>query len=345
MAGKKLCLILILGLAGCSSSGPEQQAEMADFQRERAQEARVQELNEQLALQTQSADSGTPEGRSLDSYRLGPGDLLDIVVLGVAELNRKVRIDGNGVIGLPLIGEVSVDGLTVDEASQLVAERYKETYLQDPQVSVLIEEYRSQQITVLGAVRNPEVYAVQRQMSLLGTLAMAGGLTEKAGDTVYVKDWVKDPDTKERVRRNMVVSLDELVSKRGKGDLMLGNEAVISVPSAGVVYVEGAVAKPGAYDLQGGTTVLKAIAMAGGLLFEADNSGLKLLRLQDEGKEKGAFKPQQFNIDNLREDPGNDIALQDGDIVVVEASAFKSAVRTLIDTTRGFFGFGYSLNR
>lgn len=343
-ASRSLYIILVMGLAACSSAGPDK-AELADFQRERAQEARVQELNEQLALQGQTEDTAVPEGRAMDSYRLGPGDLLDIVVLGVAELNRKVRIDGNGMIGLPLIGEVSVDGLTVEQAGKLVADRYEETYLQNPQVSVLIDEYRSQQITVLGAVRNPEVYAVQRQMTLLGTLAMAGGLTERAGNTVYVKDWVKDPETNERVRRNMVVSLDEMVSSQGRGDVILGNEAVVSVPSAGVVYVEGAVAKPGAYDLQGNTTVLKAIAMAGGLMFEADSGGLKLLRLQQNGEEEGQFKPQQFDIDTLRENPGNDIVLQDGDIVVVEASAFKSAVQTLIDTTRGFFGFGYSLNR
>lgn len=341
-AGNGLCLILLLGLAACSSSAPEK-ADMAEFQRERAQEARTEELNQQL-MSKSPADEGPAKEKPADTYQLGEGDMLDIVVLGVPELSRKVRVDGNGVVGLPLIGEVSVGGKTVDEASQMIEERYGESYLQDPQVSVLIEEYRSQQITVLGAVNNPEVYAVQRQMSLLGTLAMAGGVSEAAGDTVYVTDWVKDPETNKKTRRNVVVSLDELVSKEGKDDFMLGNEAVVNVPSAGVVYVEGAVSKPGAYDLEGDTTVLKAIAMAGGLLFEADESGLKLLRLQGEGSaEEGAFAPEEFDIDNLREDPGNDIALQDGDIVVVEADGFKSAMKTLVDTTRGFFGIGYGL--
>ncbi len=337
--GKGLYLLLALSLSGCAGTTP-QEADMAEFQRERAQQTRTQELNEQLALQSPASDA--EDRPPSDSYRLGQGDLLDVVVLGVPELNRKVRIDGNGAIGMPLIGEVTVAGLTVDEASRLVAERYEESYLNNPQVSVLIEEYRSQRVTVLGAVRNPEVYAVQRRMSLLGTLAMAGGVTEKAGRTVYVTDWVTDPETQEKVRRNVVVSLDELVKNRGEnGDLMLGNEAVVNVPPAGVVYVEGAVMKPGAYPLHGDTTVLKAIAMAGGLQFEAKKGGLQLLRVQDGGD----FEPKDFHIDTLRQNPSNDIELQDGDIVVVETHAFKAAMSRLLDTTRGFFGFGYGLNR
>ncbi len=338
-----LCLISVLGLVeGCasSSSQPQEKAKAAaDIQRERAQETRIEDLNEQLALQSRPSGSDSQD-KSADSYRLGPDDLLDIVVLGVPELNRQVRIDSKGSITLPLVGGVSVGGLTVSEASRVVAERYEESYLKDPQVSVLIEEYRSQRITVLGAVNEPEVYAVQRQMTLLGSLAMAGGVTEKASNTVYVTDWVTDPDTQERKRRSLVVSLDELVSKQGQdSDLILGEEAVINVPSAGVAYVEGAVKAPGAYDLRGNTTVLKALAMAGGLLYEAEESGLNLLRQQDDG----TYKPRQFDLDSLRENPTNDIELEDGDIVVVESNAFKAGVWRLIDTARGFFGFGFAL--
>lgn len=341
-AGCGLLLMLLLSLAGCSSPGPDK-SEIANFQRERAEKARTKELNQKMMMKAQSEEQGASEEKSADNYHLGPGDMLDIVVLGVPELNRKARIDGNGVIGLPLIGEVEVGGLTVDDASELIAKRYEKSYLKDPQVSVLIEEYRSQQITVLGAVNNPEVYAVQREMSLLGVLAMAGGVRDDASGTVYVTDWVQDPKTNKRTRRNMVVSLDELVEGNGQDDFKLGNEAVVNVPSAGVVYVEGAVEEPGAYDLKGDTTVLKAIAMAGGTLFEADESGLKLLRLQQEGNKKGQFEPVQFDLESLRTNPSNDVALQDGDIVVVEADEFQSALMTLIDTTRGFFGIGYGL--
>lgn len=337
-AGKGFCWIFIVGIVGCASPAPED-SEVADFQRERAQESRVQDLNEQLAVQSQVSEA--PQDRPPDSYRLGSGDLVEIVVLGAPELNRKVRVDGSGSIGLPLIGEVSVGGLTIDEASREVAKRYEESYIRNPQVSVLVEEYRSRQITVLGAVKNPQVYPVQRNMTLLGTLAMAGGVTDEAGNTVYLTDWVTDPETKNKTRRNVVLNLDELVSNQNESNLELGSDAVVNVPSAGVVYVEGAVKTPGAYDLHGDTTVLKAIAMAGGVLFEAEESGLKLLRLQKDGE----FKPEQFDLDALRQDPGNDIALKDGDIVVVETDSFKYAMKTFFDATRGFFGFGYSLNR
>lgn len=339
---KVLLLLLALGVAACAGQ-PAQEATIADFQRERAQQARVDDLNERLALQRHDFTSVAPE-TTIDSYRLGRGDLVEVIVLGVPELSREVRVDGNGAITLPLIGEVKVSGETITDASTMVAERYAESYLRDPQVSLLVKEFRSQEITVLGSVKQPKVYAVQRRMGVLEVLAMAGGVTENAGRNVYVSDRVRNPDNdNELIQRNLILNLDELIQGGSEElNIMLGDGAVINVPEAGVVYVEGAVERPGVYSLQRDTTVLKAIAMAGGLQYEAKKSGINVLRASNGEMDD---RMEGFDIDFIRQNPHADIELKDGDVVVVETDTFKALMQGLIQTTRGFFGFGYTLNR
>ncbi|MEX2489647.1 MAG: polysaccharide biosynthesis/export family protein [Pseudomonadales bacterium] len=333
--------VISLLLSACGSQ-PTRDAEMAEFQRQRAEQARVDNLNQQLAMH--SLGGGASQQRaSSDSYRLGAGDLVEVTVLGVPELSREVRIDGNGAIALPLINEVPVGGRTVAEASKMVAERYQESYLQNPQVSVLIKEFSSQRITVLGSVKAPRVYAAQQRIGVLEALALAGGLTESAGRMVYVSDLVTDPETGERVRRNFIISLDELINGSEETmNIVLGDGAVVNVPEAGVVYVEGAVTRPGAYPMRQDTTVLKAVAMAGGLSFEAKGTAIRVLRIADNGMVGEPLST--VNIEHVRESPESDITLRNGDVVVIETSAWKSAVKGVVDTTRGFFGFGYSLN-
>lgn len=104
--------------------------------------------------------------------------------------------------------------------------------------------------------------------------------------------------------------------------MILGEAAVINVPPAGSIFVEGAVQKPGVYQARGETTVLKAITMAGGLKFEADRSGLRVLR-RDPGS--GEWMQQYVQMSEIRESPLQDLQLGDGDIVMVERGAVKTA--------------------
>lgn len=337
--GAVVSLSILFLAGGCAQSVRE--AEVASFQRDRAQQERIDTLNAQLALQTgdEANETAPPES----SYTLGAGDLIELTILGVPELGREARVDGNGNIALPLVGEVPVGGRTVGEAEKLIAERYKRSYLRDPQVSVLVKEYASQRITILGAVNEPKVYAVQRRLNVLEALAMAGGLTKEASQKVYVTRRVQDPVSGQPLRQNLILDLDHLISGDGARGIMLGDGDVVHVPQVGVVFVEGAVAKPGVYPLEQNTTVLKAIAMAGGLNFEAKGSAIRVLRTVPE---TGHGEPvAQVDLDRIREQPALDFDLADGDVVVVDTSGWKAALKGFVDTTRGFFGFGYTLNR
>jgi polysaccharide biosynthesis/export protein len=118
-----------------------------------------------------TAPGGNPEAE----YRVGPQDLIEIVVYGLPELARTVRVNAKGQISLPLIGQVDATGLTASALERTIAERLSEKYLQNPQVTVFIKEFTTLRFTVEGAVNKPGVYPLVGQMTLLRALAVAGG--------------------------------------------------------------------------------------------------------------------------------------------------------------------------
>lgn len=108
-------------------------------------------------------------------YKIGPQDLIDILVFGQPDLGRTVRVNTKGMISMPLVGHIEAVGLTAQALEQRIAERLSEKYLQDPQVTVFIKEFTTLRFTVEGAVNKPGVYPLVGQMTLLRALAVAGG--------------------------------------------------------------------------------------------------------------------------------------------------------------------------
>lgn len=122
---------------------------------------------------------GAPPAANAD-YRLSPNDLLSFDVFGVPDMKRDVRVDASGQVSLPLIGAVQVAGLTAQAAEDLIAARYEEKYLMDPQVSLFIKEFTTQRIAIEGAVTRPGIYPVTGQLTLLRALALSGGFAPYA---------------------------------------------------------------------------------------------------------------------------------------------------------------------
>lgn len=113
-------------------------------------------------------------------YRISSNDLIEFDIFGVPDMKRSVRVNASGMISLPLIGAVHVAGLTGQQAEAMIAARYQERYLQNPQVSVFIKEFTTQRIAIEGAVLKPGIYPVTGQLSLLRALALAGGYAQYA---------------------------------------------------------------------------------------------------------------------------------------------------------------------
>ncbi|MDP3324907.1 MAG: polysaccharide biosynthesis/export family protein, partial [Hydrogenophaga sp.] len=137
--------------------------------------------------QAAPVDPATGEPAALSSlttvgadYRISANDLLEFDIFGVPDMKRDIRVNASGLVSLPLIGPVAVAGLTAQDAEKLIAAKYAEKYLQDPQVSLFIKEFTTQRITIEGAVSKPGIYPVTGQLTLLRALALSGGFAPYA---------------------------------------------------------------------------------------------------------------------------------------------------------------------
>ena len=307
-------LITVFSLVvGCRSTPLAQ--ETIDAQRAAQERAGQDEFNNQLA---NIAIATSQRDRLIEQeYPVGPGDVLDIAVFQVKELNTSARVNARGTIILPLLGELDIGGKSLREVESLLSERLLE-FLHDPQVSVFVAEYQSQQISVTGAVNKPALHTLTRPRTVLELLSMSGGLSPAAGRKIYVQTTIK------REPQRLIIDLDEIMRNPDDRSLRIalkGGDAIF-VPEAGVVFVEGAVKKPGSYKLTGNTGVMEAIALAGGIKYEAKETIVQVYTLVS-GNEPRVIN---VNMDDLRADTGSGITLKDGDIVVVPTSALKAGI-------------------
>lgn len=333
-------LLMVLVLFGCTStpdSGPET-AEALPATPEstaRADAAAIADFNRELTNAAMQSSVLTE-----DEYRLGRGDVVVLEAPQLEELNgTKVRIGGRGMVMLPLLGEVELGGKTMSEAERYLLERLRE-YVYTPQLSLFIEEYRSQEISVTGAVNNPGIFAIQRPRTLFELLSMAGGLNENAGFTINVRTRMPDPDTGQPSMQSLVIDLRKIVNDPRAQELVLGGGDMVYVPEAGVVFVEGAVEKPGSYPIRGDMNVLKSIAMAGGTKWEATEQDIRLIRYTDNGD-----RPEVIQVDlaAVRNNEASDISVRDGDIIAVAESGFRRGFASFWRGFTGIFNLGYGL--
>lgn len=117
---------------------------------------------------------------------LGPSDVIEVRVYGEPELSGTHQVGAEGEVRLPLVGDVPVEGLTPDQTQVKIEEAYNGAYLKDAQVSVLVKEYNSRRIYVLGQVKKPGNYAYEPRMTVIGAIAVAGGASKLANGNATV---------------------------------------------------------------------------------------------------------------------------------------------------------------
>ena len=251
-------------------------------------------------------------GQGADAYRLGPRDLLEIKVLEDDSLNITPRVSDSGTIELPPAGQIPVEGLTTNEAT-LAIQQALERFLRRATVSIEIVEYRSSPISVLGEVNNPGHLPFSGRWNLLQAITQAGGLTDKAGGTIFV------------LRRSANGLSDQLAISTH--DLMVRNDQTVNIP----VFANDWINVPPAVDItisclgafrnQGShvfraredVTLIVAIARAGGLTDEAADK----ITIKRSGSEDLVVSYKRI-ISGKDPNP----ALQDGDILYVKESFF-----------------------
>lgn len=133
-----------------------------------------------------SAPSSSGTTTQAESYHLGTGDKVKMTVFGQDDLGGEFIVDDTGFIRLPLIGQVKAAGLTVREFEDAVTAKLADGYLRDPRVSAEVTNYRP--FYIIGEVNKPGEYAYVNGMNALNAVALAGGYTYRADDSVvYVR--------------------------------------------------------------------------------------------------------------------------------------------------------------
>lgn len=281
------------------------------------------------------------------SYRIGPGDELDVRVFGKADLSRTVRVDNYGKIRLPFLKEMRGACYTEAQLAGVIAEAYKK-YLQDPQVDVLVKEYRSQPVAVIGAVTQPGRFQLQRRIRLLELITFAGGPQTRAGATVHIvhngeHDHCSQNSAKERPGTGengdslafalTSIKLRDVMAGTLDANPFVQPGDVISIPDADQIFVTGSVVKPGAYPMNTNLTLTQAVALAGGINMEGSSGRVRLVRGEPG---KGERKETIYNLNDIHRRKIQDVALMPNDIVEVPSSTMRAA-------SRGVLGVGINM--
>jgi polysaccharide export outer membrane protein len=251
-----------------------------------------------------------------ESLLIGPGDELRVEVFDTPEMAQTVRVTDAGEIPLLLVGNVKVEGLTPGKAARVIEEVLRsKQFMIHPQVSVSMEEFATQQVSIMGQVHSPGTYSITAPISVINMLSEAGGLTDAADRNITIErhghsqDIVKyffSNDSDAALKNSVVVY---------PGDTVI-------VPKTGVVYVLGDVARPGGYtmsDNESHLTVLEAVANAGGANKTAIVSNIKLVRKSETGITE---MPVAFRAMEQGKQP--DLAMQPDDVLFIPFSYMKN---------------------
>jgi polysaccharide export outer membrane protein len=273
-------------------------------------------------------------------YVIGSGDLITIEVFDVPELSRDVRVNETGYISLPLMpSKVRAGGLTPFQLQDKLAELLQTNGLvSTPQVSVSVKEQHSQPITVIGAVKNPMVIQALRKTTLLQALSQAGGVGDDAGSTVIVTRpgsggsdpadpaYTSAPTASQTFTINLA---DVLESADSRFNIPLVGGDVVSVPRAGIIYVVGAVQRPGGFLLQNDLdkmTMLKMLSLAGGTTNTAKMRNAVILRKNFDTGKRDQVPVDLKKIMSLKT---QDVQMQANDILFVpDSNGLRALHRT-----------------
>lgn len=212
-------------------------------------------------------------------YPLGTGDLLHITVYGNPDLTTDTRVTGDGTISFPLLREVKIGGISVPAAERKIANSLAEGgFIKQPQVNIIITQFVSQQVSVLGEVQKPGRYPLDRPSTLTDLLAIAGGLTPNGSDQIMI---ISHRDGKP-IRQEY--DLHNLFRKNGSPDVGITSGDIIYVPRAPVFYIYGEVQRPGVFRLERDMIVSQALAEGGGLTQRGTERGVRIKRRNAKGE-------------------------------------------------------------
>ena len=264
---------------------------------------------------TSELPTSQPDAGPTSDLRLGPGDLIHVTVYDMPELDQHARVSDQGNVSLSLIGSVKAQGLTAEQLSQEIAQKLREgEYAKRPSVTVMVDEYTTQGVTVVGEVARPGVIPIFSSRNLLDILSSVGGLKDTASTEILIRRrWADGEPERIQLGRDSK-SLSGPIVKVNPGDQVI-------VPLAGIVYMLGDLNRPGGYVMSenGKITLLQALAMAGGSTRTAAENNTRLVRPTASG-----YEEKTISLKDIMMGKEKDIELQPKDIVYVPFSHMKN---------------------
>jgi polysaccharide export outer membrane protein len=230
--------------------------------------------------------AGPLSAQSAADYVIGPQDVLLIQVFDQPDLGGKYTVEADGTFTFPMIGRVKASTLTLRGFERVLKERLADGYFRSPQVTVAVEQYRSQRVFVMGEVRQPGPVALTGGMTLIEALARAGStLPTSSGEVSIVRAARNDGKGgplmpgQDAATELFRASIRDLESGRMAQNIELRDSDTIFVPRAELVYVFGQVKNPGGYAVQKSTTVLQALSLAGGVTEHGAMNRVQVMRI------------------------------------------------------------------
>lgn len=256
-----------------------------------------------------------------EAYRIRPDDVLEIYVVDVPELSRQCRVSPDGFVSVAMLGPIPASGMSLMALSERVANDLRDSGLiSNPHVTVSIVQSRLSSVAITGAVRKPQIYPVFGQTTLLDLLSQAEGLEEDAGDTLFVlRNGETNPAT---------VNVTRLLNGDREMNIAIFPGDRITVPRAGVVYVVGAVNKPGGFQLglnRQRISLLQAVALAEDLKATALRRKALLIRGGSSGAAERSEVPVDLKL--VLEGKSADLELRADDILFVPDSSSRKLIK------------------
>jgi polysaccharide export outer membrane protein len=309
------------------------------------QKAKETQTSTEIAgVRISSADAATPHGQENPTdYQLGPGDLLTVHVVELNEIpSTPYRVDAAGDIHIPVVGRIRAEGLTAAEVASVVRDHLKKE-LVDPDVTVSIAEFRSQPVSVVGAVANPGVQQLAGRKTLLEMIVLAGGIRPEAGNRIVITrdlkygriplaDAMDDSSGRYSVA---TVRVSRLINASEPHDnIEIKPHDVISIPRGELVYILGAVAKAGGYVLNENEALsaLQIMSLAGGLDRMAAPRQARILRPSVDSTSRTEIS---VDLRKILDGKAPDVPLQPNDVLIIPTNGRKAAALRTIEAAIG----------
>ncbi len=277
-----------------------------------------------------------PRPAPAPEYVLGAGDQIVLHVVDMEELSEKpIRIDPNGNVDLPMVGQMHAAGETPEQFKAELATKLSR-YIRSPQISLSLTDDQSRPVSVVGAVNSPGVHQLQGPRRLIEVISLAGGTKADAGSRVILTREQKwGPLPLAAARRDATtgfstasLSLDDLMASKNPPDnILIEPNDIISIPKAEVIYVVGDVRKSGGFQLSSHESIslLQAVSLAEGLDHDSAPKRARILRPAPGGD--GTPREIPVDIDAIFAGKSPDVPLYGNDILFVPHSAAKSGSR------------------